>query len=163
MLTIAVCDDNPRFAHQLAAKLRELCALQLPDRIDCSIAPAFGSGEDVLRYLQDHIINILFLDIDMPEMNGFIQLLLPYGFILNIYKRNKAIPTNIKTKSGRNLKAIMITDKYGVIFTEDIYIENRLHKLRQKQKQVDALNSQLANEINSLSFQAREIMFNGED
>ena len=93
----------------------------------------------------------------------FIQLLLPYGFILNIYKRNKAIPTNIKTKSGRNLKAIMITDKYGVIFTEDIYIENRLHKLRQKQKQVDALNSQLANEINSLSFQAREIMFNGED
>ena len=71
MLTIAVCDDNPRFAHQLAAKLRELCALQLPDRIDCGIAPAFGSGEDVLRYLQDHIINILFLDIDMPEINGF--------------------------------------------------------------------------------------------
>ena len=39
--------------------------------IDCGIAHAFGSGEDVLRYLQDHIINILFLDIDMPEMNGF--------------------------------------------------------------------------------------------
>ena len=93
----------------------------------------------------------------------FIQLILPYGIILHIYKRNKAIPTNIKTKSGRNLKAIMITDRYGVLFTEDVYIENRLHKLRQKQKQVDALNSQLANEINSLSFKAREIMFNGED
>lgn len=93
----------------------------------------------------------------------FIQLLLPYWLVLNIYKTNKAIPTNIKTRSGRNLKAIMITDKYGVIFTEDIYIENRLHKLRQKQKQVDAINNELAKEINNLSFQSREIMFNDEN
>lgn len=71
MLTIAICDDNPRFAHQLTAKMRELCAYLLPDRIDCQITPAFGSGEDVLRYMQNHTIDILFLDIDMPRMNGF--------------------------------------------------------------------------------------------
>ena len=71
MLTIAVCDDNPRFARQLMTKMRELCAYLLPDRIDCRIAPAFGSGEDVLRYMQNHTIDILFLDIDMPRMNGF--------------------------------------------------------------------------------------------
>lgn len=71
MLTIAVCDDNPQFAHQLTTKLRRLCALQLPDRIDCRITPTFGSGEDVLHYAQEHPIKILFLDIDMPQMNGF--------------------------------------------------------------------------------------------
>ena len=71
MLTIAVCDDNPQFAHLLTKKIRELCAYHLPDRIDCLIAPAFGSGEDVLKYLQNHIINVMFLDIDMPRINGF--------------------------------------------------------------------------------------------
>ena len=58
MLTIAVCDDNPQFAHLLTKKIRELCAYHLPDRIDCLIAPAFGSGEDVLKYLQNHITRI---------------------------------------------------------------------------------------------------------
>ena len=70
MLTIAVCDDNPQFAHLLTKKIRELCAYHLPDRIDCHIAPAFGSGEDVLKYLQNHIINVMFLDIDMPYYSG---------------------------------------------------------------------------------------------
>ena len=71
MLTIAVCDDNPQFANQLIKKIRELCAYHLPDRIDCRITPAFGSGEDVLRYVKSHVINIMFLDIDMPKINGF--------------------------------------------------------------------------------------------
>ena len=71
MLTIAVCDDNPQFAHLLVKRIRELCVYHLPDRIDCQIAPAFGSGEDVLRYLQHHVINVMFLDIDMPQINGF--------------------------------------------------------------------------------------------
>lgn len=71
MLTIAVCDDNPQFANQLIKRIRELCAYHLPDRIDCRITPAFGSGEDVLRYLQHHVINVMFLDIDMPKINGF--------------------------------------------------------------------------------------------
>lgn len=71
MLTIAVCDDNPQFAHLLVKRIRELCVYHLPDRIDCQIAPAFGSGEDVLRYLQHNVINVMFLDIDMPQINGF--------------------------------------------------------------------------------------------
>ena len=71
MLTIAICDDNPQFANQLVKKIRELCAYHLPDRIDCRIAPAFGSGEDVLQYVKNHVINIVFLDIDMPKINGF--------------------------------------------------------------------------------------------
>lgn len=71
MLTIAVCDDNPQFANILTKKIRHLCAFNLPDRIECKIAPEFGSANDVLRYLSKYSINILFLDIDMPQTSGF--------------------------------------------------------------------------------------------
>ena len=71
MLTIAVCDDNLRFANQLADSLRELCATRLPERIDCRLAPVFTRGADVLAYAAENTINVLFLDIDMPGMDGF--------------------------------------------------------------------------------------------
>lgn len=71
MLTIAICDDNPQFAKILAKKINFLCAHNLPERIDCHIAPIFGSAENVLQFLKIQAINILFLDIDMPKINGF--------------------------------------------------------------------------------------------
>lgn len=72
MLTIAVCDDNPQFAVMLAEKLRNLCAFSLPERIDCTVLPEFGTAEEVLQYMSDgSLINILFLDIDMPHTDGF--------------------------------------------------------------------------------------------
>ncbi len=71
MITVAVCDDNPQFAQILTKTLRELCALYLPERIDCKVLPSFGSANDVLLYLSNHSIDILFLDIDMPQTNGF--------------------------------------------------------------------------------------------
>lgn len=89
----------------------------------------------------------------------FIQLLLPYWLVIRIYRYNKAIPANIKTRSGRTLKAIMVTDKYGIIFTNEEYIENRTKKLREKQMIINAANEELSKEINSLSFQTREEMF----
>ncbi len=71
MITIAICDDNPQFARILALKLRELCAYKLPDRIKCEVVPTFSSANEVLHYLSNKSINILFLDIDMPKTNGF--------------------------------------------------------------------------------------------
>ena len=71
MITIAVCDDNPQFARLLKQHLQKLCAYNLPDRIDYTIAPVFGSGDDVVEYLQNNRIDILFLDIDMPHTDGF--------------------------------------------------------------------------------------------
>ena len=71
MLTLAICDDNPAFADLLSQKIRQLCAYTLPERIDCRIAPTFGSGKEVLEYLETSSISVLFLDIDMPEINGF--------------------------------------------------------------------------------------------
>ena len=93
----------------------------------------------------------------------FIQLLLPYWLVIQIYKANKALPTNIKTRSGRNLKAIMITDKYGILFTSENYIVNRTKKLREQQLLLNNANEILSKEINNLSFEAREEVFNEYD
>jgi len=71
MLTIGICDDNPHFAQALMKKLHELCAYNLSERIDCKVIPSFGAAEEVVNYLKKQQINILFLDIDMPGVNGF--------------------------------------------------------------------------------------------
>lgn len=71
MFTIAVCDDNLPFARALSQKLRHLCAHYVPDRIDCQVAPEFGSADEVLQYLSKFSIDVLFLDINMPQTNGF--------------------------------------------------------------------------------------------
>ncbi len=72
MITIAVCDDDLLFAAALKEKIRHLCAYLLPERIECHVTEEFCSSGDVLIYLKNHPINILFLDIDMPEMSGFV-------------------------------------------------------------------------------------------
>ena len=72
MLHIAVCDDNAPFGLQMAQRLRELCATRLPERIECCVVPPFTCGRDVLSYVDRHTVNVLFLDIDMPEMSGFV-------------------------------------------------------------------------------------------
>lgn len=93
----------------------------------------------------------------------FIQLWLPYWIILKIYQSHKALPTNIKTRQGNNLKAIMVTKNYGVIFTEDKYIQNRSRVLLQLQRQLDQQSNDITRELNSLSFMERESLFNEEE
>lgn len=93
----------------------------------------------------------------------FIQLWLPYWIILKIYQSHKALPTNIKTRQGNNLKAIMVTKNYGVIFTEDKYIQNRSKVLLQLQRQLDQQSNDITRELNSLSFMERESLFNEEE
>lgn len=86
----------------------------------------------------------------------WIQLWLPYGLILFLYRNNKALPANIKMRTGRNLKAIMVTTDYGILFSEEKYIDNRLKRLVQKQKEVSQLNDILVKEINELDFIQKE-------
>lgn len=71
MINIAVCDDNPQFANLLLQHLKKLSAYKIPPRIDCRFAPAFSCANEILEYLNESSIDILFLDIDMPETNGF--------------------------------------------------------------------------------------------
>lgn len=85
----------------------------------------------------------------------FLQKLLPFGLVLAMYKYDRAIPAIIK-KGGTNLKAIMITNEYGLLFTESVYIKNRTKKLREKQRELEAMNKEFMEELNELSFTEKE-------
>lgn len=71
MVTIAVCDDNIQFARSLCDKIKDICAFKIPERYMCRVAEEMHSSAEVLDYIAENTINILFLDIDMPEENGF--------------------------------------------------------------------------------------------
>lgn len=86
----------------------------------------------------------------------FLQLLLPFGLVLHMYKSDRALPTNIRTQSGRNLKAIMLTTDYGLIFSQEVYIQNRIKKLREQKAELDALEQDFMNQLNNLSFEEKE-------
>ena len=93
----------------------------------------------------------------------FLQLCLPFGLVLYMYKSDKALPANIKTRTGRNLKAIMLTTEYGLLFGEEVYIKNRTKVLKQQQKEASLLSDELLAELNSLSFEERERLAHGDD
>lgn len=86
----------------------------------------------------------------------FIQLLLPYGLVLYIYSKNKALPTNIRTSYGKGLKAIMITTEYGILFSEDKYLSNRAEVLKKRKKEIDDMNAELLKELNSMTKEEKE-------
>lgn len=62
-LRALIVDDEP-----LA---RDLLRTMLSDYKDVEIAGECGNGEDAIEALQDRSINLLFLDVQMPEMSGF--------------------------------------------------------------------------------------------
>lgn len=89
----------------------------------------------------------------------FIQLLLPYGFILWLYRQNKALPTNIRTREGNNYKAILITQNYGLLFSEDKYIQNRGSYLMERKRLIENQNNEILNELNDLNFLERQRVY----
>lgn len=93
----------------------------------------------------------------------FIFLCLPYWVMLQLYRYDKSLPTNIVTRSGIKLKAIMVTDQYGILVTAKDYTENRVKYLRHQQDIINELNKSIAQEMNSLNKEARELFFSKED
>lgn len=69
MIVFAVCDDDTVFAGLMTRHLRKLF-VSLPDEIECHVR-TFLSAKQVLNYVEQNPIHVLFLDIDMPEKNGF--------------------------------------------------------------------------------------------
>lgn len=69
MIVFAVCDDDTAFAELMARHLRKLF-VSLPDEIECYVRTFFTANQ-VLNYVEQNPIHVLFLDIDMPEKNGF--------------------------------------------------------------------------------------------
>ena len=93
----------------------------------------------------------------------YLKLWLPYGLILWLYAGQKGLPANIKLKSGRNLRATMITTEYGIIYTKERYEAERLAKLKREAELTAKKYDAISREINSLGFEAREEMYNSEE
>jgi DNA-binding NarL/FixJ family response regulator len=63
-LKILIVDDNPHFVNALRFMLMDY----FEDRIE-SISTAFD-GEDCLNQLKKRVCDMIFMDINMPNMNG---------------------------------------------------------------------------------------------
>ena len=93
----------------------------------------------------------------------FIQLWLPYGIILWMYKQNRALPANIRTRDGNNYRAILITEDYGVLFSDDVYIKNRGKFLLKQKAQIEAENDAVIRELQDLNVYERMRIYENRD
>lgn len=91
-----------------------------------------------------------------------LKLFMPFGLLLWLYKGKKGLPTNIKLRSGRNMKAVMLTTEYGLLFTLERYNAARLEKLKETSDNLAKAKAEIDKEINGLSFEVKEELFNGD-
>ena len=69
MIVFGVCDDDRVFTDLLSENLRRM-TVSFPIEIECYIR-SFHAAAEVLDYIELNPLDALFLDIDMPDMNGF--------------------------------------------------------------------------------------------
>ena len=71
MLKIILCDDSSQFLSVLKYYVEKECSRVLPNDEDFEVGPAFGSGQTALEYIENNHVDVILLDIDMPDINGF--------------------------------------------------------------------------------------------
>jgi len=71
MLKIIFCDDNAEFLTVLKGIVEDTCSKQISNGKDYEIGPALESGKETIEYIKTHHVDVLLLDIDMPDVNGF--------------------------------------------------------------------------------------------
>ena len=65
-ITLCLCDDNPTFTEQIRNEILKCIANTRKTEMR-----EFTSGSDLLEYCEKNPSDAVFLDIDMPQMNGF--------------------------------------------------------------------------------------------
>ena len=69
-MKIAICDDNIDFDYN--AKLKEMLSKYMSDnQIDTCEIDTYTSGRDLIKKFKSSLYNFVFLDIEMPKINGF--------------------------------------------------------------------------------------------
>ena len=71
MISVIFCDDNTQYLDTLRNFIQDKCLNKVSKEDEFLLGPAFGSGKEVLEYIKDHHVDVLLLDIDMPDMSGF--------------------------------------------------------------------------------------------
>lgn len=69
-MRIVICDDNPQFGKALAEHIQGIVVKEsfFGDNVEIEY---IQSSKNFLTYISNHDVDILFLDISMPEIDGF--------------------------------------------------------------------------------------------
>ena len=70
MINFVLCDDNQEYLIQIKNLVERECSALLSSG-DYQVGPTFSSGQALMDYLKENHVDVLFLDIDMPYVNGF--------------------------------------------------------------------------------------------
>lgn len=71
MINIVLCDDNVQYLEFLCGLVSKECSKLLPDKDAFCVGGTFDSGERLIKYIGEHRVDVVLLDIDMPDMSGF--------------------------------------------------------------------------------------------
>ena len=70
MIHIYVCDDSVEFRRIFDQTLTKLIPANFSKTLEYKIEDSVGNGEQLLKRIETKPVDVVFLDIDMPEMNG---------------------------------------------------------------------------------------------
>lgn len=71
MVQIAICDDDIEILENLKALLLRYCPNIFPEEISYQVKLQFHNATELLKYMKNGWIDVLFLDIYMPDLTGF--------------------------------------------------------------------------------------------
>lgn len=71
MFNIVICDDNKGYLSLFKGMAEEQFHSAVKNGLDFCIGASFDNGKALLEYAYTHRIDVLFLDIDMPDLSGF--------------------------------------------------------------------------------------------
>ncbi len=151
MIQIAVCDDQTVYRNQFIDKVISICAVKLPDQYDFRECIGFANAKEVVAFLRNNKIDILFLDIEMNGINGFelasvlnrefpdIIIIFISAYENYVYSAFEYAPFRFLRKSHINeeledalvaaIDKLMSLQKTMVFHTVDRYIELRLKSI----------------------------------
>lgn len=116
MITIAVCDNDVTFSKYLALSAGKISNdIGFQEYLNFSVTE-FNCAKDVLTYLDKYPINILLLDIDMPQMNGFdlagkLNKLFPDIIIIFVSSHENFVYSSFEYRPFRFLRKSHIDDE----------------------------------------------------
>lgn len=136
MLRIAICDDDKNFLDLIYNKVTELC---YENSIEFDLK-CFSSPMETLKEQQINKINLLFLDIDMPDMNGFelanqIQEINPQIYLIFVTSKNELVYQSLQYHPYFFIRK---THLYEELSRQIIDVNNIIKK---KEKQKIIINS----------------------
>lgn len=140
---IAICDDEISDIHILE---RHLVNYQMMNDVDFDISTYTSSSEFVAKYNQQGLFDLLFLDVEMPEING-----------IEVAEKIRALP-------DRNLQIIYISYYPGYMRDSfHVHAYNYLEKPITTQALYPAIDQFLREQYNNtstkLSISAKESVF----